>query len=113
MIKQRLLNLITMTICFILVISFLGLEQNNAAAKGKEIVINFASNIAGKDSMAKVMDECIKKFNEDNKGTIKVVVEEIADYNAYEQKMRTTVAAGSVPDVFIIPAGTKAIPLAN
>jgi len=39
MIKQRLLNLIAMTICFVLVISFLGFGQNNVAAQGKEIIL--------------------------------------------------------------------------
>jgi len=110
MIKQRLLNLIVMTMCFILVISFLGLGQNSAAAKGKEIIINFPSIWVGKDSKAKVMDELVTKFNEDNKGTIKVVVEEIADYDAYEEKMRTSIAAGSIPDVFISKAGSKIEP---
>jgi len=110
MIKQRLLNLIVMTICFVLVMSFSGLEQNNAAAAGKEIIINFPSIWVGKDSKANMMDELITKFNEDNKGNIKVVVEEIADYDAYEEKMRTSIAAGSVPDVFITKAGSKAEP---
>ena len=110
MIKQRLLNLIVMTICFVLVMSFLGLGQNNAAAEGKEIIINFPSIWVGKDSKAKVMDELIAKFNEDNKESIKVVVEEIADYDAYEEKMRTSIAAGSVPDIFIAKAGSKIEP---
>ncbi len=110
MIKQRLLNLIVMTICFVLVMGFLGLGQNNAAAEGKEIIINFPSIWVGKDSKAKVMDELIAKFNEDNKESIKVVVEEIADYDAYEEKMRTSIAAGSVPDIFIAKAGSKIEP---
>jgi len=108
--KQRLLNLIAITICFVLVMGFLGLEQNNAAAAGKEIIINFPSIWVGKDSKAKVMDELIAKFNEDNKDNIKVVVEEIADYDAYEEKMRTSIAAGSVPDIFITKAGSKIEP---
>ena len=72
MIKQRLLNLITMTICFVLVMSFLGLGQNDAAAEGNEIIINFPSIWVGKDSKAKVMDELVVKFNEDNKENIDV-----------------------------------------
>ena len=86
---------------------------NNTGAEAtvdKEKVIYFPSFWVGKDSKATVMNEIITKFNEDNAGKIKVVVEEIADYNAYEDKMKTNIAAGTVPDIFIFKSGTQAEP---
>lgn len=66
----------------------------------KEITINFPSIWVGKDSKAGVMSELIAAFNEENAGKIKVVVEEIGDYQAYRDKMRTNITTGNVPDVF-------------
>lgn len=66
----------------------------------KEITINFPSIWVGKDSKATIMGELITKFNEENAGKIKVVVEEIGDYQAYRDKMRTNITTGNVPDIF-------------
>lgn len=74
----------------------------------KEYEIKFPSFWVGKDSKAKVVGELITKFNETNKGKIKVTVEEIADYNAYEDKMKTSIATDTVPDIFIFKSGTIA-----
>ncbi|WP_179122257.1 ABC transporter substrate-binding protein [Caloramator quimbayensis] len=76
----------------------------------KEIEIKFPSFWVAKDSKAKVMSELINQFNEQNKGKIKVVVEEIADYDAYEDKMKSNIAAGTMPDVFIFKTGAMAEP---
>lgn len=74
----------------------------------KEYELKFPSFWVGKDSKAKVIGDLITKFNEENKGKIKVTVEEIADYNAYEDKMKTSIATNSVPDIFIFKSGTIA-----
>ena len=67
-----------------------------------EIVINFPSIWVGTDSKAAYMAELIEKFNEENAGSIKVVVEEQTDYQAYRDKIRTTVTTGNTPDLCIL-----------
>ena len=72
-----------------------------ASADG-EIVINFPSIWVGTDSKAPYMAEMIEAFNAENAGSIKVVVEEQTDYQAYRDKIRTTITTGSAPDLCIL-----------
>jgi raffinose/stachyose/melibiose transport system substrate-binding protein len=45
----------------------------------------------------------VKEFNDAHAGRIKVVIDPQPDYNAYEQKVRTSLAAGTAPaDIFTI-----------
>ena len=67
-----------------------------------EIVINFPSIWVGTDSKAPYMAEMIEAFNAENAGAIKVVVEEQTDYQAYRDKIRTTITTGSAPDLCIL-----------
>jgi raffinose/stachyose/melibiose transport system substrate-binding protein len=83
-------------------------QTTQTAGSQKEYELKFPSFWVGKDSKAKVIGDLITKFNEANKGKIKVTVEEIADYNAYEDKMKTSIATNSVPDLFIFKSGTIA-----
>ena len=74
----------------------------SAFAADDEIVINFPSIWVGTDSKAAYMSELVEKFNEENAGKIKVVVEEQTDYQAYRDKIRTTITTGSAPDLCIL-----------
>jgi raffinose/stachyose/melibiose transport system substrate-binding protein len=57
----------------------------------------------GQDSKAPAVEQLVNDFNTANAGKIKVVVEPQPDYNGYEQKVRTSLAAGTAPaDVFTI-----------
>ena len=67
-----------------------------------EIVINFPSIWVGTDSKAAYMSKLVEDFNAENAGAIKVVVEEQTDYQAYRDKIRTTITTGSAPDVCIL-----------
>ena len=73
-----------------------------AEAPAGEIVINFPSIWVGTDSKAAYMSELVDAFNAENAGSIKVVVEEQTDYQAYRDKIRTTVTTGSAPDLCIL-----------
>lgn len=70
------------------------------AAQQKEITINFPSIWVGKDTKAKPMSELIDRFNQENAGKIKVVVEEMSDYQAYRDKIRVNITTGTAPDIF-------------
>ena len=72
------------------------------ASADSEIVINFPSIWVGTDSKAPYMAEMIEAFNAENAGSIKVVVEEQTDYQAYRDKIRTTITTGSAPDLCIL-----------
>ena len=73
-----------------------------APAAAGEIVINFPSIWVGTDSKAAYMSKLIEAFNAENAGAIKVVVEEQTDYQAYRDKIRTTITTGSAPDLCIL-----------
>ena len=72
------------------------------AAPAEEIVINFPSVWVGTDSKAPYMEKLIAQFNEENAGSIKVVVEEQTDYQAARDKLRTTITTGNTPDLCIL-----------
>lgn len=72
-------------------------------APQKEIELRWASIWVGNDSKAPAVEALVADYNAKNAGKIKVVVEPQPDYNAYEQKVRTSLAAGQAPaDIFTI-----------
>lgn len=83
------------------------------AAPAKEIVLNFPCIWVAKDSKAQVFGEMVAAFNEENKGAIKVVIEEQTDYQAYRDKIRTMVSAGTAPDIFTFDTFDDAVNFAN
>lgn len=64
------------------------------------IKITFPTIWVGTDGKAQVFGEMVKSFNQENEGKIKVALEEYTDYDAYEDKMRTTISTGNAPDIF-------------
>ena len=67
----------------------------------KEIVLQWPCIWVAKDSKAATVEALVNKFNEDNAGKIKVVIEPNPDYDGYRDKINTMMAAGQVPDLFI------------
>ena len=94
-------KLIAMLLALVMVLALCACGASEKKESG-EIVINFPSIWVGTDSKAAYMTELINKFNEENAGAIKVVVEEQTDYQAYRDKIRTTITTGSAPDVCIL-----------
>ena len=72
------------------------------SASAGEIVINFPSIWVGTDSKAAYMAQLVENFNAENAGSIKVVVEEQTDYQAYRDKIRTTITTTAAPDLCIL-----------
>ncbi len=64
------------------------------------IKITFPTIWVGTDGKAQVFGEMVKSFNQENEGKIQVTLEEYTDYDAYEDKMRTTISTGNAPDIF-------------
>jgi len=74
-----------------------------AEAQAKEIVLKWPCIWVGKDSKAPAIEKIVAAYNAANAGKIKVEIEPQPDYNAYEQKVRTTLVAGQAPgDIFTV-----------
>lgn len=84
-----------------LVLVLAGTLFAGGAKEQKEIVLNFPSFWVGQDSKAAPVAELIAKFNADNAGKIKIVVEENPSPDPYRTKINASLAAGAVPDIFI------------
>jgi raffinose/stachyose/melibiose transport system substrate-binding protein len=76
-------------------------ESSDSASAG-EITINFPCIWVGTDSKANYFAKLVEDFNAENAGSIKVVIEEQTDYQAYRDKIRTTLTTGSAPDICIL-----------
>lgn len=72
----------------------------NASENEEEITIKFPCIWVGTDGKAEVFGQMVDSFNKENEGKIKVVIEENTDYDAYEDKIRTTISTGAAPDIF-------------
>ena len=89
----------------VLLVAALVLSLGAAAAyadSSEEIVINFPSIWVGTDSKAPYLAKLIEDFNAENAGSIRVDIEEQTDYQAYRDKIRTTITTGNVPDLCIL-----------
>lgn len=91
-------------LCFMVL--FLVLPLFTAFAGGgteqEEIVLKWPCIWVGKDSKAPAVAALVDEFNKANEGKIKVEIEPQPDYDGYEQKIRTSIAAGVVPDIFTL-----------
>ncbi len=74
-----------------------------AQSQTKETVLKWPCIWVGKDSKASAIEKIVAAYNQANTGKIKVEIEPQPDYNAYEQKIRTSLVAGQVPgDIFTV-----------
>lgn len=77
-------------------------EQTSEAAPAKKVTLTWPCIWVGVDSKASTISKFVKEFNEENKDKIEIVIEENSDYQAYRDKLRTTLSAGNAPDFFTI-----------
>ena len=82
-----------------LLFSFSAFAGGQQEEKG-EVVLTWPSIWVGQDSKAEIIEELVNEFNEKHAGSIKVVIEPQPDYDGYEDKIRTSLATGQVPDIF-------------
>lgn len=74
--------------------------SETTAIAAKEVQINWPAIWVAKDSKAPAISEIVTAFNSENAGKIKVVLEENSDYQAYRDKIRTSISSNNVPDFF-------------
>ncbi|MDD3902203.1 MAG: extracellular solute-binding protein [Sphaerochaeta sp.] len=93
-------------VVLLVVLSLTGMlfaQSQSEVAPVKEVELRWASIWVGNDSKAPAVEALVAEYNAKNAGKIKVVIEPQPDYNAYEQKVRTSLAAGQAPaDIFTI-----------
>ncbi|WP_394698676.1 ABC transporter substrate-binding protein [uncultured Sphaerochaeta sp.] len=100
MMKKSRLIAVLLLLCLL---SPLTAQGQAESGQQKEIELRWASIWVGNDSKAPAVEALVEEFNTKNAGKIKVVIEPQPDYNAYEQKVRTSLAAGQAPaDIFTI-----------
>lgn len=80
-----------------------------ASTSKKEIVLKMPSFMVGTNVAAPYFVKLIEGFNEENKGEIKVEVEEIPSDQAYVDKMKILLQSSSLPDVISTKQGLDAM----
>jgi len=87
----------------LLMIGSLFARGSAESSGGREVELRWASIWVGQDSKAPAVEALVREFNNSHAGRIRVVIDPQPDYNAYEQNVRTALAAGATPgDVFTI-----------
>lgn len=98
--KSRNLLFIATVVTLMAVTSFGVFAGGSGEQEEGEIVLTWPAIWVGQDSKAEIIAELVDQFNEMHQGEIRVVIEPQPDYDGYEDKIRTMLAAGEVPDIF-------------
>lgn len=86
--------------------TFIGCSGGNTTktaasqASEKKVTLTWPCIWVGTDSKAASIKELVSSFNEKNNGKIEVALEDQTDYQAYRDKIKTSIAAGTTPDIF-------------
>ncbi|MBN2050725.1 MAG: extracellular solute-binding protein [Spirochaetales bacterium] len=67
----------------------------------KEVELTFPTFWVGQDSKSAPIQTLVDRFNEENAGKIRVVIEPNPDTDGYRSKINSGLAAGVVPDIFV------------
>ena len=81
-------------------------KQSSSQADGKEggiREIHYFSSRSASDDTIVTLQEITDKYNEQG-GNIKLVIDSNADRTSYDQKLRTMIAGGQMPDMFDLDA---------
>jgi ABC-type glycerol-3-phosphate transport system substrate-binding protein len=71
------------------------------ALAGSPMTLDVVSNFTADVARGVALDQLIKQFNSVHKGAIKVVSQTTADWPSLQAKIRTQIAVGTPPDVFL------------
>lgn len=100
--KTIMKKLITVCLIVALMVPAVLLAQGGSEASNKEIVLKWPSFWVGADTKSGPINALVAQFNEAHAGSIKVVIEENPDTDGYRDKLNAQIAAGIVPDIFIL-----------
>jgi len=75
----------------------------------EEVTLKWPCIWVGEDSKAAAVAALVDQFNADNAGKITIEIEAQPDYDGYRQKIRTSLTAGIVPDIFTVNHGPSSM----
>ncbi len=84
-----------------------------ATSDSEPIEISYATFMVGSHASAAAEEEVINAFNEQYKGKIKVVVEELPSDDAFVDKMKILASSKTLPDVVIGKNGIRELAIEN
>ncbi|MGG6312114.1 ABC transporter substrate-binding protein [Paenibacillus macerans] len=74
--------------------------NGNGDAAGNAVEINLLSSWSTDTERGSALQDLIDKYNSENTGKVKVNVDINPDWPAYQEKVKTMIAAGQTPDLF-------------
>ena len=75
-------------------------QTDTEQPSGDKVTLKWPCIWSGTDSKADVIREIVDDFNEEYADKYEVIIEENTDYQAYRDGLRTSISAGSAPDIF-------------
>lgn len=76
-------------------------QSGDGASSGKAVKIEIFSNFTSEIARGQVLDELIAEFNEQHQGEYEVVSKAQPDWPTLQQQIRSRIAAGDTPDLFL------------
>lgn len=85
-------------------------ETTSSSSEAREI--HYYSSRSASDDVIVSLQEATAKYNEQG-GNINLVIDTNADRSSYDQKLRTMIAGGQMPDMYDLDANDYAVELGN
>ncbi|MDC7226745.1 MAG: ABC transporter substrate-binding protein [Spirochaetales bacterium] len=105
--KKKVILMLITTILALSVVMITGCKKEDESkadqpAKQELITLKWPTIWVGEDSKAPMIAALVDEFNAMNEGRYKVEIEANPDYDAYRNKLNSQIAAGVVPDLFVL-----------
>jgi len=97
---KRLLVVLTLVIFLAVPVAQVFASGAGEASTG-EVVLTFPTFWVGQDSKSGPIASLVEKFNNENAGEIRVLIEPNPDTDGYRDKLNAQLASGRAPDIFV------------
>jgi len=101
--KKTMMTVLALMVASATVLAACGSKDDSKggdSGTGKQTEIHILTRFAGSDPKSKAFQDLLKKFMEKNPD-IKVVDESLNDENAFNNKFKTGVATGNMPEIWM------------
>ena len=105
---------IVLASCMIVPLSLSGCAtlQSSSSPADQKATIHVLTRFSGADMDTPVFKDAISQFMKENPN-VTIVDDSIADETAYNNKLKTDIATGDVPNIFYSPAVASLVPYAK
>jgi raffinose/stachyose/melibiose transport system substrate-binding protein len=107
---MKMSRFVALFIVVLLTVAFTPLFASGGQEKSDEIVLTWPTHWVGEDGKGPIVETLVTEFNAMHEGEIRVVLEEHPEADAAENVIRTRIAAGSPPDIFLFKLGPTTRP---